>query len=63
MTWDVQKHGGQTVLYSSDGNSGIDIRINKGRRSLEIGGRYDTCVGIESTEISIDELLEYFKKK
>jgi hypothetical protein len=64
--WYIEKRAGQTVLYSPSteySSSGIDITINKGRRTISVGGWYDSVVGISSHEIPIDELMSFFEKQ
>lgn len=56
------------VLYISNGkindeqlgNSGIDITYIKSKKKFRIGGWYDSCVGIQSTEIDLAYLMDYF---
>ena len=62
--WDIEKVANQKVLYSNPGywtNQGIDITINKKRKSITIGAWYDSCVGIQSQEITLQELINLFK--
>lgn len=61
--WIIKKHGNQNILYSNHSNcSGIDITINKRKKTLSIGGWYDSFVGIESQEISLQEVIDLFKE-
>jgi len=62
--WIIKKNGNQKVLYSNFdflNNSGIDITVNKGKKTLSIGGWYDSMVGIESREITLEEIMNLFK--
>ena len=62
--WTIKKSGNQKVLYSNPSyysNSGIDITVNKGKKTLSIGGWYDSMVGIESQEITLEEIMNLFK--
>lgn len=62
--WNIKKVGNQKVLYSNPGyfaNSGIDITVNKKKKSFTIGAWYDSCVGIQSQEITIQELIDLLK--
>ena len=45
------------VLYLGNDNSGIDVHYVKSRRILRIGGWYDGCAGIQSTETPLGEFL------
>jgi hypothetical protein len=65
MDFEIKKEGSSTVLFSTKGSgrSGIRIDVNKGRRTLSIGGWYDTYVGIESGEISLDEINRLFERE
>jgi hypothetical protein len=61
--WDLQRDKtGATVLFSKESQStGIRIGINKGKRTLEVSGWYDSMVGIEGAVISMEELEQLMK--
>ena len=64
--WEVRRDKtGATVLYSKQEgyqNSGISIHLNKGKRTLDISGWFDTAVGIPGAGISMEELEGLFAK-
>jgi hypothetical protein len=50
----------KTEYFGSEhGRSGVDITFTKSNGNLNIGGWYDGCVGIKSTNITI---AEFFKR-
>lgn len=58
-----KKRKQQTRIYIGDSNesSGIDITINKSKRTFYVSGWYDSMVGIQGEEISIDEFIKFFE--
>jgi len=51
------------ILYftpSYSDRSGMDISYDKSTQTLRIGGWYDGCAGIESSEISLTKFLKGF---
>lgn len=56
-----QQKGKQTVIYIGDSKySGVDITINKKKRSFYVSGWYDGCVGIQGAEIKLDDFIKLF---
>ena len=55
--WEVKKVANQIELYSpgSDG-SGINITVNKKKKTFHISGWYDSYAGIQGGEISLEAL-------
>lgn len=45
------------ILPSNARHSGIDISYTKKRRELHIGGWYDSCVGIEPTDMPLEQFF------
>jgi len=48
---------GRTLFVNRGPRVGIDIRYVKSRRVLQIGGWYDSIVGIEGGEVALGEFL------
>jgi hypothetical protein len=62
--WIHVRKGNQLVLYSAySGHEGIRIGVNKGKRTLTIGGWYDGCVGLRCAELSLKEIQDLFQPK
>lgn len=59
------KKGCQTIIWigNDSGSEGIDITINKRRRTLRISGWFDSIVGIQGAEIPLDEIVALFGKR
>lgn len=52
----------QTVIQLGDSTySGIDITINKSKKTLYISGFYDSFCGIQGEEIKLDDLINLFE--
>ena len=48
-----------TVYFPEDANrSGIGVTFIRSRRTISIGGWYDTMVGIESSTLDLGEFLK-----
>ena len=66
--WLCKFEGNRLVLFSKEapdtcGYSGIRIDVNKGARTLDISGWYDSCVGIEGATLSLDQILTLFNQQ
>lgn len=59
--WTVENDRGNIRLLCGNDNSGITIELRKKDRTIHVWGHYDSCVGIQGGQISVDDLLELFK--
>ena len=61
--WIVKKEKGkQTVLQTPNKHSGIQITVNKKRKSLHFFAWYDSFVGIEGADLTLEDIVQLFKE-